>query len=472
THTRVNMVLKNVIGTAYFDCLQLEEGRAPTDVNLLENGSMRFIHDDGVSAYKWVDNENIIKDKFVDHAYSDDGYSYMNIRGDALKNKYIYQDVSLNGAKETDTYTVSGWANANASCSTDSSRGFDICVRVRYSDNSIVWKPAACFNNAVSDWQYAMSTFDLSDGTSANKTPVEIRICPRYMNQVNSVEFTNLQLVKNNGYTYGYDTNGNLTSSTSGYSSSTQNTYSGNNLTKSTDCYGNVSSYFYDTYDNLTKAVSQRVVCDNYVYDDYGNITKYVVSNSTGSIQFYSDTSYNTANTTNGISAGAYVTQTTDEYNNKTYYDYDTVSGRLNSVTDSSGNVTSYQYNDDESLSQMTHGGITNNYEYEKNQISSIERVDANNSSQKYNFSYNSYGDMTATAVGSKTLSSSEYNKDATVNSTTYGNNDKITYSYSPEKYLTSQSFNNTEQYKWDYNAAGEVHKYTDKPNGLYSVYD
>lgn len=473
THTRVNMVLKNVIGTAYFDCLQLEEGSAPTDVNLLENGSMRFIHDDGLSPYKWVDNENIHKDEEEDYGYSDGTESYMHIDGDATKNKHIYQDVPIT-AKETDTYTVSGWAKANASCSNESSRGFDICIRVKYSDNSVLWKVAnaAKFNIAVDDWQYTMSTFDLSDGTSANKTPVEIRVAPRYMNQVNSVDFTNFQLVKNNGYTYGYDTNGNLTSSTSGYSSSTQNTYSGNNLTKSTDCYGNVSSYFYDTYDNLTKAVSQRVVCDNYVYDDYGNTTKYVVSNSTGSIQFYSDTSYNTADTANGISAGAYVTQTTDEHNNKTYYDYDTVSGQLNSVTDSSGNVTRYQYNDDESLSQMTHGGITNNYEYEKNQISSIERIDADNSSQKYNFSYNSYGDMTSTAVGSKTLSSSEYNEDATVSNTIYGNSDKISYTYSSDKELTSQSFNDTEQYSWDYNAAGEVHKYTDKPNGLYSLYD
>lgn len=49
---------------------------------------------------------------------------------------------------------------------------------------------------------------------------------------------------------------------------------------------------------------------------------------------------------------------------------------------------------------------------------------------------------------------------------------DKISYTYSPEKYLTSQSFNDTEQYSWDYNAAGEVYKYTDKSNGLYSLYD
>lgn len=113
---------------------------------------------------------------------------------------YVYDD-----GKESDTYTVSGWASANASCSTESDRAFDICIRITYSDNSYVWKPAEKFNNAVEEWQYAMQTFS------------------------------------------------------SGYGNSVKNTYSGNNITKSVDCNGYETNYSYDDYNNLKTFSEQDV---------------------------------------------------------------------------------------------------------------------------------------------------------------------------------------------------------------------
>lgn len=319
---------------------------------------------------------------------------------------------------------------------------------------------------------YNASSVDLSDGTSANKTPVSIRICPRYKNQVNSVSFSNFQLIKNDGNSYAYDTNGNLTSITSGYSNSSLNTYSGNNITKSVDCYGYETNYSYDSYNNLKTAVSQREVSTNYTYDDYGNVTSAVDVNKAGTMKIASETVYNDEDTENGIKASSYITETIDSHNIKTEYDYDTILGNLNSITDSSGNTINLQYNTDNTLKKISNGQITNSYEYQNENLSSITRKNSDNSIQTYNFQYNQYGNVSQAIIGNRIISNSSIDEDSKEVTTTYGNNDTFKLLYSNPGYLLSQSLNNVEQYKWQYDNSGNVHKYTDKVNNLYSLYD
>ncbi|MDE6864320.1 MAG: hypothetical protein K2J41_08070, partial [Eubacterium sp.] len=466
TTTRINLTLRNATGTVYFDNVQLEEGETPSNFNLLENSCMRYVDNDSLLPYKWSAYKDV-----SDRCELEDDCLYFSMLGSAVKTKYIYQDVPITG-KESDTYTVSGWASANASCSTKSDRAFDICIKVTYSDNSYVWKPAAKFNNAVEEWQYALQTFDLSDGTPADKTPVSIRICPRYKNQVNFVRFSNFQLIKNNGNSYSYDTDGNLTSSTSGYGESSKNTYSGNNITKSVDCFGYETNYSYDDYNNLKTVVSQRDVSTNYTYDGYGNVKSTVVSNKDGTAKIAYDTYYNAEDTKNGINAGTYVTKVIDEYNTTTKYDYDTVSGNLNSITDLAGNITEFKYNNDESLQQMSNGQVTNSYGYNNENLSSITRTNSDNSTQSYNFSYNKFGEISETKIGNRSLFNSTIDEKSRTVATTYGNSDTLKAVYSKRGQLLSQSLNDTEQYTWQYDKSGKVYRYTDKVNSLYSEYD
>lgn len=466
TSTRINLALRNATGTVYYDNVQLEEGESPSNFNLLENTCMRYVDSSSSLPYKWLAVAAV-----NDRCDLENKQLFFEMLGNATENKYIYQDVPITG-NESDTYTVSGWAQANASCSTNSDRGFDICIKVTYSDNSYIWKPEAKFNNAVGEWQYALQTFDLSDGTSANKTPVSIRICARYKNQVNSVCFSNFQLIKNNGNLYTYDANGNLTSSTSGYANSSTNTYSGNNITKSVDCNGYATNYSYDSYNNLKTAVSQREVSTNYTYDDYGNVTSAVDVNKAGTMKIATDIFYNNADIENGINAGSYVTKVVDECNTTTKYDYDTVSGNLNSITDLSGNITNFKYGSDGTIQQMSNGQVTNSYEYNNENLSSITRENSDNSLQTYNFDYNKYGDISETEIGSRTLYNNSIDEDSKTVTSTYGNGDTVSTKYSNSGLLLSQSSNDSEQYKWQYDNSGNVYKYSDEVNALYSNYD
>lgn len=464
TYARINLLLRNATGTVYFDNIQLEEGNTPSEYNYLENSCMRY-RDKELFPTAW----NPYKIDY-DVDLPDSPRLYFTIFGESKKNKYIYQDIAITG-KETDTYTVSGWAKGAASCNTDSNRAFDICIRISYSDGSFVWKTPARFNCAVDEWQYAVQTFNLKSETSVAKTPVSIRICPRYKGQVNRVDFTNFQLVKTNTSNYTYNSNGNLISSNSGYSASTTNNYSGNNLTKRIDSFGYETTYNYDNYNNLISLTSQRQVTTNQMYDDYGNITKVENVNKTGNLKLVNNTYYNSADTKNGISEGTYVTKTVDECNNVTQYDYDNVSGNLNSITDPLGNKTNFKYGTGNTLLQIDNGNVKNSYGYENGELTSITRQGIKSHVQNYNFEYNKYGDISKVQVGNKSLYENSVN-DSNKTKTIKYNNDLYKSIYSNNGLLLSKLINDKELFNWQYNKSGQIYKHIDKNNSLYYLYD
>lgn len=465
TYARVNLLLRNAIGTVYFDNIQLEEGDTPSEYNYIENGCMRY-RNSKYFPYMWQPYKTV-SDTCDPEDYS---LSY-TLFGNINQNRYIYQDILISGS-ESDTYTIGGWARGFATCSNDSTIAFDICIRVTYSDGSFVWKPAAKFNSAVEEWQYATQTFDLSDGTNNEKTPVSIRICPRYRKQVNNAAFSNFQLIKNNGSNYTYDAEGNLTSSKTGYSNTTSNSYTGNNLTKSIDTFGYETTYNYDKYNNLTSTLSQRSVSTNYSYDSYGNATKIENVNKAGNLKLVNNTYYNSADTKNGISEGTYVTKTVDECNNETQYDYDNVSGNLNSITDPLGNKTNFKYGTDNTLLQIDNGNVKTLYGYENGNLSSITRQGDKNPTQNYNFEYNKYGSVSKVKVGNKLLYENYVDDKNLTLSKTYGNDDVNKTTYSNEGVILSQSLNEEKQYEWKYDKSGRVYKQIDDANGLYSLYN
>lgn len=112
---------------------------------------------------------------------------------------------------EEDTYIVSGWAKGNAALEEDgNNKKFKLSVKVVYSDGTSIWKRAADFNSAVSDWQFTSSAFTLSDGTSAKKTPAKIEVYINYSNQINTATFDNIQLIKDVAQSYTYDKDGHV----------------------------------------------------------------------------------------------------------------------------------------------------------------------------------------------------------------------------------------------------------------------
>jgi len=155
--------------------------------------------------------------------------------------------------------------------------------------------------------------------------------------------------------TYGYDLNGNLTSSTDPLAHAMGNSYDAlNRLVQVLDPAGGTTLYGYDAGNNLAQVTDARGLSTSYTYDGVGNQTK-LVSPDTGTSTSTFDAAGNVLTRTDA--RGATATSTVDDLNratsvvfsragspNETHsFTYDTGSngkGRLTQLSDSAGTTT------------------------------------------------------------------------------------------------------------------------------------
>ena len=108
------------------------------------------------------------------------------------------------------------------------------------------------FNEDTMEWQY------ISDRISAGADYASIRYSIVYDRNANQAFFDGLQLYKEEfGQSFGYDENGNLTSTEDLAKKESTFTYNtGNDLIKAADPKGGEFQYTYDGKKNLTKATT------------------------------------------------------------------------------------------------------------------------------------------------------------------------------------------------------------------------
>lgn len=130
--------------------------------------------------------------------------------------------------------------------------------------------------------------------------------------------------------TYGYDSNGNLTSVTDPLDSKTANAYDAlNRLVQTTDPNGGVTKMTYNKDDLPTSVTDPRGLKTTYAYDGMGNPTS-IKSPDSGTTKKTYDAAGN-------------VTTSTDARGKKTAYTYDKL-GRLTKVKYADGKTVTYQY--------------------------------------------------------------------------------------------------------------------------------
>ncbi|HHV11341.1 MAG TPA: RHS repeat protein [Clostridiales bacterium] len=490
TNTSVNLVLKNTNGSAYFDALQLEEGKAANAYNLLENSSFENL--DALYGYATNDLDLASSDIPFKSTYVSGGTSFRMI-GDKAKNKYISQEVAISG-NESDLYVISGWAKAsslpefNTTSPTGEDRRFKISILVTYSDGSSVWKDPVVFNHDIVGWQYGAVTIDLSDGTTSVKTPTKIAVYPRYGYQGNTVYFDDLSITKDNVASYSafqYDNNGNTKEKSKNISQKTGAEYNNtNDITSVTDANGNKTSYGYDVANpqkhNLTQVKTQRGVVTKFTYDkvtdtnpnaNTANVVKSVIQNndndSLATLKIQTGTSY--------TPDGAYVETASDQDGNTTTYSYDQDKGLLKSTIDVNGNTTSYDYygNTDQlksvSATVSTAQGaqtVTNSYEYRNNYLKKLTH-----NGFYYDFDYDEFGNNKAVKVGTQSLIKYNYNhNNGSLQSVLYGNQDTTSYTYDEYGNVTNVAVNGVDRYQSYANKLGNITKHGDLLNKqLYS---
>ncbi|MBQ8767460.1 MAG: DNRLRE domain-containing protein, partial [Clostridia bacterium] len=457
----VYLGLRNVTGTAYFDCMQLEKGDTANPCNLVENSGFETVSSNMPS--KWTANSvsYISGEQGSSTANKYDGSYSMQLNGEGTVAKNMKQVIAAYGDKN-DTYIVSGWAKADAVSQTNHKTAyFEISVLVSYTatDGSTFneTKTPAKFNTAVSDWQYTVQPFSLASTTNPTATPRNIAIYCKYNFQANYVFFDNIQVIKDVAQSYTYDDEGNVISVSANAEQKSNMEYNGSDLVSYTDAKGYEYTYDYDDAHNLTTATSAKGVVTGFEYNDRNQVTSSELRNNKDSSSatqiIKTDTYYNAAD--DSISEGAYVVNTLDSHGNPTYYIYDLKKGLINTVANSNGVSTNYTYNaDNDKLLTVSSDNSTVTYNYTTNRLNSIIAA-ATGVSEQFSFEYDSYGNVTKTFVGNTALSTNTYSENnGLLTSSTYGNGDVLSYTYDSFGNVTGIKGNSVLRYGWTYNSA------------------
>ena len=441
---RFNGIIRGATGTAYFDGMQLEEGSTLSPYNMMENGS--FERSSNSFPTSWTKGNDITSKETVDTSKTKHGNQSMTFGVSAGKKKNVYQTVKVAG-KESDTYIVSGWGYGKRMKQEGEERKFKISIKITYSDGSTTWQSPLEFNTSVSEWQYGAKIFNLSDGTSADKTPTGIGIYLMMYNQANTLYFDNVQLIRADTEKISYDSDGNIIQDEGGSYTYDEN---GNMLT-SKDLLNRVTSYDYDDDNNLTDVESHSGIHSHMTYDSYGNIISSETSSKDDAHKIRIEKTYD--------STGSFVTSDTDEHGNTSYYDYDETKGLLTSFTDRKGRMTSYAYDSDDLLSSVS--SLDRNISYSYNDDDRLSEIASSGAS--YSFVYDGFGNRTETKIGETIVSSvtyGQYNGD--IVSSSLSNGYEKTYAYDEAGRIISESVNDQIIAERIYDSKGNIDEIID----------
>lgn len=259
TQVTLYLLVRNATGTASFDCVQLERGETLSQYNLIENNGFYYT-DSADKPIDWfgmnLDNTDCVNNN-----------KQMKIQGNPSLIKGVYQYVPLrDDAEQSDTYVLSGWANA-AAVPQKEGRYFVLYAVVQYrdTDDNIVEKEQliAHFNYEYEGEQFLSGSFDLSDPDNPDLTPVSIMVAGGYANEENTAFFDSLSLIRSNDV---YD----LTDAEESEDESDPYTYNEDgSLATYTNEEGTVYYYTYDSYGNLLSRLTLENIGDYYTYYYY-----------------------------------------------------------------------------------------------------------------------------------------------------------------------------------------------------------
>jgi RHS repeat-associated protein len=470
TTVTVKVVLGNATGTAYFDALQLEKGQIPSRYNLVENpdftNDLSFWNQNiGTSTGSGLDITTSKADPLDNNLYK--------MYGKTNEQREIYQDILVEG-QAGESFTVGAWAKGNSVTTDKSPRLFALSVQVTYkpfyTGGSVYTETVDLpFNEDSVEWQY------LADVITTKYAYSKIRILAKYYANENSMQFDGFQLYKEPFEdTYTYDSNHNPTGTTNLNQETNAAEYNltTNDLTKTTDANGNVTTFASDSNHNSTKVTTPTQVETTNTIGNYGN-----VSNSKTKSSNVADSPLEIRTSSTYDLSGNYLTSTTDSSGHTVTYNYNPTKGTLSSVTDPNGKTTNYSY--DANTDQMTSvsksvGGLTvqNNYQYTDDTLTGITQNDS-----LFGFEYDAFDSNTKVKIGTSTILTNTFDPNSQqLTSTQYNAGNKIYYDYDPttdalvSKTLVSAAANSpsmTPNFNYVYDNEGNLGTLIDRDNNV-----
>ncbi|MBM7871484.1 RHS repeat-associated protein [Clostridium pascui] len=337
-------------------------------------------------------------------------------------------------------------------------RYFALDIGIRKTDGTYQYKVVP-FNEDSTGWQYA------ADAVIAEADYTEVNVYGLYYNNLNTVNFDNIQLYREEfGQSYTYDKDGNLISTQDLAKQTSTFVYdTNNNLIKAVDPKGSAFEYHYDEAGkNLTSANSAENVVYSFQYDSYGNPKTAKVGSDSSFID--SGSTYTTS--------GNYMSELTDASGNKITYSYDETKGNLSSVKDAKDKTTTYTYYDDsdklESVFKQVDGQeVKNVYKYkDENKDDKLETITHNGFN--YKFEYDVFGNNNKVSVGDQNLITNTFdNLTGNLTNSTYGNGHITSIIYDTLGRITGRKYNGVEKFRYSYDASGNLGKHEDLENGV-----
>lgn len=482
-------VQNGTVGTAYFDCLQFEEGQSASRYNMLENGDFSFSGTTADTAYGWTESStceaNDIRGQYdIDNAGKLDSYVYA-IQGNSTLSKEVYQTIIMNGYPG-DIFTLAGWAKGDSVPIKDGTRDFALTLTFTYLDGTTDTQYVRFNTDTDSNnhWQYAAGQIVAQQAYTA------IKVAVLYKNNVNTVFFDGIQLYKEKlGYNYLYDNNGNIVKVSDVHDYHTSYEYEDNQLTKSILPTLAEETYTYDDYHNVATVTTEEGLNVSFTYDTYGNNTRVLlqgtVPDADGTARSMAIISY--AGYTDD---GNYIEYVLDPLLNQARYGYNLETGVLEwfrSPEDSSDTRVEYEYDSLYRLTDTTKavsglsGGlteITNSYTYSNDLLTTIAHSNTEDLSTIYTFTYGIFDLLSSVKVGNKTLISHTYRPDSLgteyeLASSQYGNGDSIAYEYDEYDRVIAVTYDNhtNPDIEYEYNKDGNLSVVYDNMNDITTKY-
>ena len=165
-------------------------------------------------------------------------------------------------------------------------------------------------------------------------------------------------------------------------------------------------------------------------------------------------------------STGNYVTSETNEQGSTTKYAYD-VNGNVTSVTDADENVTSYTYDSSGNLTSVKSGDSENSYTYSG--LGSVSKITHNGFD--YSFNYDVFYNLVSTKIGNVTVASHTYDSNGNLTKTAYANGDYLEYAYENYGNISIITGETGKIAEMIYNKQGLVTKAVDHSSGETSYY-
>ena len=165
-------------------------------------------------------------------------------------------------------------------------------------------------------------------------------------------------------------------------------------------------------------------------------------------------------------STGNYVTSETNEQGSTTKYSYD-ANGNKTAVTDGNGNVTNYTYDTNGNVLSIKNGTFGNDYSYTGS--GSVSKITHNGFS--YSFNYDVFYNLVSTKIGNVAITSNTYDSNGNLAKTTYANGDYFEYTYDDYGNISVITGETGKIAEMIYNKQGLVTKAVDYSSGETSYY-